>query len=566
MTKPTLSASVANGGYTNQKVSVSTTDSGSGIKTFYVKTPSANSYTTVSGTSYAIGAAGAGWYELYSVDNADNESEHYKLYYDVTLPTLNISSANGAVADGGFCNGGVTFTINDVSSIVSSKLYRFENGSWKIIIDDILNDSIYSSNVLYFDSYSVASDRIYYSDRTAAENAIFESLAGAIVFGSNYSAEDSNGCTIPESQKHLALVGRDFYKFTYSGVTYVFFSVSDLHDYIRELASSRITSSSRELYPAADGKYKVMASDGAGNSIEKTFTVDTIVPTVEISGTSNSYNDVPIIAEASTISIVLNDNLALDHYEINDTTISVSGTEKTLSFDSIKAFLEEGLNYIGVEDKAGNVKIISLYYDITAPEIQLTYGGKKLSNGALVSSKIHRTVNIKATEAFIKNITINGTQISTSNTATLTLSNYKDGQYTITVNDIVGHSVSFILKIDSTDPTLSSSVANGGYTNQKLSVSTSDSGSGIKTFYVKTPGANSFTTISGTSYAIGAAGEGWYEFYSVDKAGNESAHYKLYYDVTKPTLSASVANGGYTNQKLSVSDDRPRKRYQDLLR
>ena len=553
VTKPTLSASLSSGGYTNQKVSVSTTDRGSGVKTFYVKTPSANSYTTVSGTSYAIGAAGEGWYELYAVDNAGNESEHYRIYYDVTKPTLNISSANGAVADGGFVNSGVTFTINDISSIVSSKLYRFENGIWKIVIDDILNDSIYSTNVLYFDSYSAASDRIYYSDRTAAENAIFESLAGAVVFGSNYSAEDSDGCTIPESQKHLALVGRDFYKFNYSSVTYIYFSVSDLHEYIRELAASRITSSSRELYPAADGKYKVTASDGAGNSIEKTFTVDTIVPTAEISGASNSYNDVPIISEASTISIVLTDNLALDHYEINDTSISVSGTEKTLNFDSIKSFLDEGLNYIGVYDKAGNVKIISLYYDITAPELDLMSGGKKLSNGAYVSSKIHRTVNIKATETFIKNITISGTQISTSNTATLTLSNYKDGQYTITVNDIVGHSVSFILKIDSTAPTLSASVASGGYTNQKVSVSTTDRGSGIKTYYVKTPSANSYTTVSGTSYAIGNNGEGWYEFYSVDNAGNESAHYKLYYDVTKPTLSASVSSGGYTNQKVSVS-------------
>ena len=553
VTKPTLSASVSSGGYTNQKVSVSTTDSGSGVKTFYVKTPSANSYTTVSGTSYAIGSAGEGWYELYAVDNAGNESAHYRIYYDVTKPTLNISSANGAVADGGFVNSGVTFTINDVSSIVSSKLYRFENGSWKIVIDDILNDSIYSTNVLYFDSYSAASDRIYYGDRTSAENAIFESLARAIVFGSNYSAEDSNGCTIPESQKHLALVGRDFYKFNYSGVTYIYFSVSDLHEYIRNIAASRITSSSRELYPAADGKYKVTATDGAGNSIEKTFTVDTIVPTVETSGASNSYNDVPIISEASTISIFLTDNLAIDHYDINDTSISVSGTEKTLSFDSIKSFLDEGLNYIGVYDKAGNVKIISLYYDITAPEIQLTSGGKKLSNGAFVSSKIHRTVNIKATEAFIKNITINGTQISTSNTATLTLSNYNDGQYTITVNDIVGHSVSFILKIDSTSPTLSSSIASGGYTNQKVSVSTSDSGSGIKTFYVKTPSATSFSTVSGTSYTIGNNGEGWYELYAVDTAGNESEHYRIYYDVTKPSLSASVSSGGYTNQKVSVS-------------
>ena len=105
MTKPTLSASVANGGYTNQKVSVSTKDNVSGIKSFYVKTPSANSFTTVSGTSYAIGNNGEGWYELYSIDNAGNESAHYRLYYDVTKPQIVITGPNGDVPDGGFVNG-----------------------------------------------------------------------------------------------------------------------------------------------------------------------------------------------------------------------------------------------------------------------------------------------------------------------------------------------------------------------------------------------------------------------------------------------------------------------------
>ena len=136
---------------------------------------------------------------------------------------------------------------------------------------------------------------------------------------------------------------------------------------------------------------------------------------------------------------------------------------------------------------------------------------------------------------------------------TYTIGNSGEGWYELYAVDNAGNrSETYRLYYDITLPTLSASVASGGYTNEKVQISRNDNVSGVKEWYVKTP-ASDYATISEDSYFIGNAGEGWYEFYAVDNAGNRSETYKLYYDITLPTLSASVASGGYTNEKAQVT-------------
>ena len=76
-----------------------------------------------------------------------------------------------------------------------------------------------------------------------------------------------------------------------------------------------------------------------------------------------------------------------------------------------------------------------------------------------------------------------------------------------------------------------------------------DALSGISKCYVKKPGSNVFT-----AYTAGEqlAGDGTYEFYSVDVAGNESEHMTIMLDNTKPVGqiyggTAKIENGRHIN-------------------
>ncbi len=95
-------------------------------------------------------------------------------------------------------------------------------------------------------------------------------------------------------------------------------------------------------------------------------------------------------------------------------------------------------------------------------------------------------------------------------------------------------------------------IENGGYTNQAISYTATDTG-GISCCQVKKPSDTQWIVYTpGTSLS----GEyGWYTFRAVDLAGNISDEYKVYYDHSQPTgtvyggtgqcLSGDCTNAGY---------------------
>ena len=69
-------------------------------------------------------------------------------------------------------------------------------------------------------------------------------------------------------------------------------------------------------------------------------------------------------------------------------------------------------------------------------------------------------------------------------------------------------------------------ISNGGYTNKAVKYTATDTG-GVSYLQVKTPGSSSWSSYtSGTSLS---SSYGWYTFRAVDKAGNISTEYKVYY-------------------------------------
>ena len=105
------------------------------------------------------------------------------------------------------------------------------------------------------------------------------------------------------------------------------------------------------------------------------------------------------------------------------------------------------------------------------------------------------------------------------------------------------------ITLDSSKPTMTLysgdvSVSNGYKSIANyIKATATDSGSGVKTIYVKKPGASSYTEYtSGTQLTA----DGAYSFYCVDNAGNASQTYTISMDHTRPTITSSVGGFGKT--------------------
>ena len=105
------------------------------------------------------------------------------------------------------------------------------------------------------------------------------------------------------------------------------------------------------------------------------------------------------------------------------------------------------------------------------------------------------------------------------------------------------------ITLDSSKPTMTlyseTTLVSSGYksTAKYIKATATDSGSGVKTIYVKKSGASSYTEYtSGTQLTA----DGAYSFYCVDNAGNASQTYTISMDHTRPTITSSVGGFGKT--------------------
>ena len=189
------------------------------------------------------------------------------------------------------------------------------------------------------------------------------------------------------------------------------------------------------------------------------------------------------------------------------------------------------------------------------------------------------TVNIKTNSGFataaytVKNSS--GTVVATASTHNCTISSLSTGTYTV---EYIGTSswvedgnirdhpralklvATFQFKVDTTKPTISgaSTSTTGKYTNSAFTVSVSDSDSGAGNLYYKTPGSSSYSSVSVSKTFPAGSINGLYTFYGLDKSGNQSAYYYVYYDNVKPTGAIKNASGttlttAYTNGAFSYT-------------
>lgn len=184
---------------------------------------------------------------------------------------------------------------------------------------------------------------------------------------------------------------------------------------------------------------------------------------------------------------------------------------------------------------------VNLIVDGTLPSIKMTdSSGKTVQNGGFVN----RNVTVTAKDDHLSGLYYKEPGASSyRGTSGSYTTKGKDGWYYFYAKDFVDSETDvYSFYLDTTLPAGSVSsdgkpVSNGCYISNSFAYTASDSGSGINKAYCKSPISGTFIEYALGSIIPSTAGDGWYEFYSTDKAGNESSYFKVYLETSLPVFT-----------------------------
>ena len=205
--------------------------------------------------------------------------------------------------------------------------------------------------------------------------------------------------------------------------------------------------------------------------------------------------------------------------------------------------------------------------DKTSPSATLKAGGSTISSGSYTNKQVvYSATDTNTVRIRLKSpgATSYSTTYNSSYTVAATAAN--NGWWYMYAMDSLDNSASTVsFYLDTVAPvgkvtnSSGTTISNGGYTNKAVKYTATDTG-GVSYLQVKTPGSSSWSSYtSGTSLS---SSYGWYTFRAVDKAGNISTEYKVYYDAGVPTGTlyggtTTKSSGSYTNAsyvKYTASD------------
>ena len=263
-------------------------------------------------------------------------------------------------------------------------------------------------------------------------------------------------------------------------------------------------------------------------------------------------------------------------------TININGksTVTTSESSSYHSFVvsDFGTNTVNLSDGAYTIKITSTYswvdwksffniksynsttslmgyltVDTTAPTITMKgySSGNTISNGAITNERVTFTVTDSNHSTLYYKMPTSANYVYTTSKSYTSATN--NGMYYVYAVDAVGNkSAEYSFYYDNTNPAGSiysngTSVASGSYVSKSFSYSATDSGSGIAGLYFRTPTSGTYQPYSAGTIIPANAGDGWYYFYAVDKAGNASPVSKVYLETAAPLVEF------YRNGELAFS-------------
>lgn len=296
------------------------------------------------------------------------------------------------------------------------------------------------------------------------------------------------------------------------------------------------------------GEYKFKAIDKAGGeSKEYAIFFDNVAPTIELNVDSNEVYD-DIYTSSNDIKFDVNDNVS-DDIQVY---IKKPNNENFEKFTS-QALEQNGKYEYYCVDKVGNESRKSFFIlDRSAPTLTVRLGGE-VTDKVFVKGE---NLNFVAIDEYIEKVTI---YIKKPNTNSFDIyeSGEKlliDGEYQVYAEDgLKNRSESKSIVLDNEKPSVSI-FADGEETHDKYknanTVSFKAQDSIDLDMYVKLPKSESFTKYSdGVTYSL----SGKYEFYAVDKAGNESEKVSIVIDRDIDKVEMQGVVNGVANGNVIIS-------------
>ena len=454
----------------------------------------------------------------------------YRFEVDKTAPTATLKAGGSTISDGTYTNKQVVYSATDANTV------RIR----------VMSPSASSYATSYNSSYTVAATSanngwwyVYALDpmdnSTSAKSFYMDTVAPVGKVTNSSGTTISNGGYTNKAIKYTAT--------DTGGVSYL---------QVKTPGSSSWSSyTSGTSLSSTYGWYTFRAVDKAGNiSTEYKVYYDAGVPTGTLYGgttskSSGSYTNATYVKYTAS-----------DSYSgIANVYVRMPGASTYSTYSSGTQLATQGTYYFYCVDKSGNSSsVVSITLDTTKPTGTLYGGTTSISSGSHTNASYVKYVpsdNIALNAIYVKKPGSSSYVAYTSGTQ-LT----DQGVYSFYCTDMAGNtSATVTVTLDRTAPVGTvyggtTSKTSGSYTNASyVKYTATDSLSSAITYYVKMPGATSYTTYaSGTQLAT----EGTYSFYSVDKAGNQSSVSTITLDVTKPTGklyggSTLLSSGDSTN-------------------
>lgn len=343
---------------------------------------------------------------------------------------------NGIVVD--YTLGDAITEIGDYSLEITDSLGNTESRNFTIVAPIVREFTHNFDDVPGFEKVFVNGEekRLNYGTLELFDDGVYE--VGVVVDGETYFFTVTVDSTLPE----ITLVGVENVGATNGNVTIA--TTEDTVTLTVYLNGEEIVYTVGDEL-TAEGEYRAVATDLAGNSVEVTFTIDKTAPVLTLTGVENggkTNGNVTIFAvEYATVVVYLND--AEIEYTLGD------------------ELAEEGVYFVQAWDAVGNVSETVFTIDKSAPAIAL----KGVANAGKTNGNVTITVADDATEF---KVFLNGKEISYKAGKELK----DEGAYKATVKDELGNTVEVSFIIDKTAATLVlNGVENAGKTKGEVSLS-----------------------------------------------------------------------------------------------
>ncbi|MCI9233540.1 MAG: DUF5011 domain-containing protein, partial [Bacilli bacterium] len=403
-------------------------------------------------------------------DEAGNEST-VTFVIDTEAPTVSLD-------DNSFYKNTVEFTVTDATEVTVTVKHTSLTGN---VVESTLTKDANGN-------YSISEDGVY--EITAKDQA---------------GNTTTRTVTIDTGAPIISVDDNSFHK------TDVEFTVTD-----QTSVTVKVTLDGNEItlnptdgkYTATEeGIYQVTATDAAGMSATKTFTIDKTAPVAKVDGNEIVNGTV----YGTPITFVTAD-------KTNVTVSSKEGTPSvTKNADGSYTATENGTYELTLIDQAGNEATVTFIIDKDAPETDLV--GEKYYPG-----KVEFTVTDQSSVTVKVNHTAVGSETATESTLTKD-ENGKysvtiDGYYEITITDEAGHTTTREFAIDSVAPVFN--VTNNSYHKTDVELTITDATIvDIRFDSTSINDGEANIELDEEGY-YRVSGDGIYTFTATDQAGNEA--------------------------------------------